>query len=155
MATPQQTTTPAMMEKPSRRRNHAIWIGLLLAALGLASYPFFVQFATLRDFPWLNLPLVIIGTIVSAVGFWRAVQQPSVYRGKILGTLGLALSLAIAVFFTYGVFFVTRQMPAPTETAMSLTNAPDFTLMNQQGQPVRLSHYRGRKVVLAFYRGYW
>ncbi|MCI0573495.1 MAG: peroxiredoxin, partial [Myxococcaceae bacterium] len=29
--------------------------------------------------------------------------------------------------------------------------APDFTLMDQDGRPVRLSGYRGRQVVLYFY----
>ena len=34
--------------------------------------------------------------------------------------------------------------------------APDFTLSNQDGQPVTLSSYRGQQpVVLVFYRGYW
>ncbi len=34
--------------------------------------------------------------------------------------------------------------------------APDFTLSNQDGQPVTLSSYRGKQpVVLVFYRGYW
>ncbi len=34
--------------------------------------------------------------------------------------------------------------------------APDFTLEDQDGKPVTLSDYRGKKtVVLVFYRGYW
>lgn len=34
--------------------------------------------------------------------------------------------------------------------------APDFTLEDQDGKPVKLSQYRGKKsVVLVFYRGYW
>jgi AhpC/TSA family len=33
--------------------------------------------------------------------------------------------------------------------------APDFTLADQNGKPVRLSAARGQKVVLVFYRGYW
>ncbi len=34
--------------------------------------------------------------------------------------------------------------------------APDFTLEEQDGKPVSLSDYRGKKtVVLVFYRGYW
>jgi cytochrome oxidase Cu insertion factor (SCO1/SenC/PrrC family) len=34
--------------------------------------------------------------------------------------------------------------------------APDFTLEDQDGKPVTLSDYRGRKtIVLVFYRGYW
>jgi cytochrome oxidase Cu insertion factor (SCO1/SenC/PrrC family) len=34
--------------------------------------------------------------------------------------------------------------------------APDFTLEDQDGKPVSLSDYRGRKTIaLVFYRGYW
>jgi cytochrome oxidase Cu insertion factor (SCO1/SenC/PrrC family) len=33
--------------------------------------------------------------------------------------------------------------------------APDFTLKNADGQAVSLSSYRGKNVVLVFYRGYW
>jgi hypothetical protein len=34
--------------------------------------------------------------------------------------------------------------------------APDFTLEDQEGKPVTLSDYRGKKtIVLVFYRGYW
>jgi cytochrome oxidase Cu insertion factor (SCO1/SenC/PrrC family) len=34
--------------------------------------------------------------------------------------------------------------------------APDFVLEDQDGKPVQLSAYRGKKsVVLVFYRGYW
>ena len=33
--------------------------------------------------------------------------------------------------------------------------APDFTLADQNGKPVKLSAARGGKVVLVFYRGYW
>jgi cytochrome oxidase Cu insertion factor (SCO1/SenC/PrrC family) len=63
--------------------------------------------------------------------------------------------LAVAVFFSYAVFFLTAQVPAPTQTAQSMIGAPDFTLMSQEGQSVRLSAYRGKKVVIIFYRGYW
>jgi cytochrome oxidase Cu insertion factor (SCO1/SenC/PrrC family) len=33
--------------------------------------------------------------------------------------------------------------------------APDFTLVDQNGKRVSLSAARGHKVVLVFYRGYW
>jgi hypothetical protein len=34
--------------------------------------------------------------------------------------------------------------------------APDFTLPDAAGRPVKLADYRGQKpVVLVFYRGYW
>ena len=52
--------------------------------------------------------------------------------------------------------------PAPLHAASRATRpplagevAPDFTLADQNGKPVRLSTARGGKVVLVFYRGYW
>ena len=154
MATERQVLASALSGS-RRRRNHAIWLGLLLSFVGLFTYGYTVRFPALRDFPWVNLPLVIVGASLSAVGFWRTVQPRSAYRGKILGLLGLGLTLAIAVFFSYTVFFLTTHLPTPTQAAQSMTTAPDFTLMNQEGQSVRLRQYRGKKVVIIFYRGYW
>jgi len=156
MATEQEMMVTSKTETPRRRRNHAIWLGVLLALVGGLSYfMYFARFAVLRDFPWVNLPLVSAGLIVSALGLWRAIRKPTVYPGKVLGTLGLALSLAIAGFFNYYLFSLSYQVPKPTNNVLVMTAAPDFTLMNQHGQPVRLSDYHGKKVVLTFYRGYW
>jgi cytochrome oxidase Cu insertion factor (SCO1/SenC/PrrC family) len=33
--------------------------------------------------------------------------------------------------------------------------APDFTLLDRRGEPVTLSELRGRRIILAFYRGHW
>ena len=33
--------------------------------------------------------------------------------------------------------------------------APDFRLQDQDGKVHQLSQYRGKNVVLVFYRGYW
>lgn len=33
--------------------------------------------------------------------------------------------------------------------------APDFTLENADGKKISLSEYRGKKVILVFYRGHW
>jgi drug/metabolite transporter (DMT)-like permease len=156
MSTNQQITTSAMSQTSQRRRNHALWLGVLLAVVGALSYfMYFVQFPALRDFPWVNLPLVMAGFILSTIGLWRAIRQPSVYRGKILGAIGFLLSLAIAGLFNYYIFSFSYQMPEPTSAVVPATAAPDFMLLNQQGHPVRLSDYRGKKVVLTFYRGYW
>ncbi len=138
------------------KRNHLIWIGPLVAFAGLVSYfMVFARFAALRDFPWLNLPLVILGAVLSAVGAWRAFGRPEVFRGKVLGSLGLALSLSLASLFCAYVFWITYQVPAPSETALALVEAPGFALTSNAGETVRLSDFAGRKVVLVFYRGFW
>lgn len=52
-------------------------------------------------------------------------------------------------------FFVLFRVPADTG-AGTLTTAPDFTLPDQQGAPVRLADaLRAGPVLLVFYRGHW
>jgi peroxiredoxin len=45
-------------------------------------------------------------------------------------------------------------MPVQSDTVPVGSQAPDFTLTSIQGEEVRLSDYRGRKVVLVFLRGF-
>ena len=53
----------------SGRRNHAAWIGPLVVFTGAVSYFLvFVRFPTVRDVPWVNLPWVAIGLVISFVG---------------------------------------------------------------------------------------
>ncbi|MDW8239473.1 MAG: hypothetical protein RMM98_07650 [Acidobacteriota bacterium] len=136
------------------RRNHAIWVGVLLSLVGLLTYIPTVRVPALRDFPWINLPLMIAGVLVSALGLWRAVKQPLLYRGKRLSVVGLLVSLTLTGLFCYGLF-LAAQLPALTETAQTLTRAPDFALSDQNGLPASLSSFRGKKLVVTFYRGYW
>jgi peroxiredoxin len=62
---------------------------------------------------------------------------------KVLG-LALLLSLAPAVF---------AQQPATPKTHLKVGDAaPEFTLTDTAGKPVKLSDYKGKKnVILAFY----
>jgi len=145
------------MATHARRRNHAVWIGPLVATIGALSYfTTFARFPVLRDFPWFNLPLVVLGVVVSALGVWRAFGAPTVFRGKFLGTAGFVLSLTMASLFAFYVFSLSYWIPAPTPVSMDLVTAPDFRLVSEDGTtPVSLGDFRGRKVVLVFYRGFW
>ena len=62
-------------------------------------------------------------------------------------TLGLSLVLALTVMAA------SAQQPAPPKTHLKVGDkAPDFTLTDTSGQPVKLSDFRGKKnVLLAFY----
>ena len=74
--------------------------------------------------------------------------------------------VALAGFVSLATLAQTTAMTGPKDGAnlppADLTRlklgeaAPDFTLLNQDGQAVTLSSYRGKQpVVLVFYRGYW
>ena len=139
-----------------RRRNHMLWIGPLLAFLGVVSYfMVFARFASLRDFPWVNLPLVLLGAAAAALGVWRAVVHRETYRGRILGPLSLIVALFFAGVFVLYIFKWSYTLPEMTSTTLSLDQAPDFALASMDGDTVRLSDLRGQKVVVIFYRGFW
>lgn len=140
---------------PRRRRNHMIWIGLLVTVAGALSYfLFFVRFPPLRDFPWVNLPLVVLGLGLSTLGVWRAFLQPAVFRGRVFAPLGFAFSLLLATAFVFYIFWLS-DLPEASDVARNLVRAPDFALASTDGETVRLSDFLGEKVVLVFYRGFW
>ena len=137
-------------------RNHALWLGPVIAFAGMVSYfQFFARFPALRDFPWVNLPLVLIGIALSLGGFWGAYVRGSRWPVKLAASLGLASSLLFGGFLIAYVFWISNSLPAATSTTRALDQAPDFELEDAAGRVHRLSDYRGSKVVLVFYRGHW
>ncbi len=63
-------------------------------------------------------------------------------------------TMAMGLSFALGCLQVYAQQPAvhQTRTLKVGDMAPDFTLPDQDGKPVKLSDFRGKKnVVLAFY----
>jgi hypothetical protein len=149
---------PDLTELSSGRKrwNHALWLGPLLTFAGMISYfQFFARFPSLRDFPWINLPLVLIGLGLSGLGWWRAFSQRSRLWVKIAGSIGMAFSLLVGGFFVAYVFAISYTLPAVTAKSLETAVAPDFGLSDHAGKLVRLSDYRGSKVVIVFYRGHW
>jgi hypothetical protein len=141
---------------PERGHNHLIWIGPLITIAGCLTYfLIFARYPALRDFPWVNLPLVALGVVVSVVGLARALRGAGSSLGKILGSLGLATSLAFAALFGMYIFSWTYRIPGPTDVSLAIDTADVGPLLNHDGSEVRLSDFRGKKVVLTFYRGHW
>ena len=140
---------------PKPRRNPLIWIGPLVAFAGVVSYfEVFARFPALRDVPWVNLPLTALGLALSGAGLQRAWRSAVRVRTKVLAAIGFGFSLLLAAALIWYVFSWSYQMPS-TGKARNLAEAPDFALAASTGETVRLSDYRGRKVVLVFYRGFW
>ena|SRR5579862_2846344 len=141
-----------------RRHNILLWVGFAVVLLAVLTYiPIFAVFATTRDVPWVNYLLFLAGGILLALGLRRAFGQPQIYRGKVAGAILASLSFLLLGLFCFGIFYISRAIPA-SETALRVgQTAPNFTLANWDGKQVNLSDQlkNNRAVVLIFYRGYW
>ena len=137
--------------------NWSLWIGFVSALAGFLSYTFFAQFPITRDFPWVNFLLFAVGGILLVLGLFRAFGRPRIYRGKIFGSILAVLSLVMFGLFSYIFFYELREVPPSTGAPRIGQKAPDFFLMDQNGNPVGmgdlLSNSKG--ALLIFYRGFW
>src|SRR5262245_64959166 len=80
----------------TRRWNWSLWAGFLLSIVAFFSYfQLFVRFPVTRDFPWANLLLFAVAIILLIVGLRHAFTQPTLYRGKIFGSILTVLSVGI------------------------------------------------------------
>jgi len=137
-----------MNQSPPKRKNHLIWIGALISVVGLVSYfTFFAQFQVTRDIPWVNLPLVFAGLVISIL----AVR----HRLSFFSVTGALLSAACAGLLTSYVFVLSNQLPDIDGVVAVGVEAPAFTLTDDTGSAVSLTEFRGAPLVLVFYRGFW
>ena len=136
-----------------RRRNHLTWIGPVITFLGMVSYFLvFVRWPMLRDFPWINLPLVLVGFATSVAAFRRRRRESLVSR--LLAWSGLGFSTLVAGLFCFYVFYYSSTLPVAGNT-LQIERAPGIALTDQHGDVVSLADMRGNKVILVFFRGFW
>jgi hypothetical protein len=148
-----------------RRWPRSTWLGLLLVlAAPVLHGSLFVRFPVTRDFPWPLLLMFGTGLWLLVNGLRHAYRKSAIYRGKVVAPLALVIGVAISGFFSFAMLYGTRQIPASSGAPRAGQPAPDFTLPDQDGQPVTLAQLiappegGARKpggVLLIFYRGYW
>ncbi len=71
-----------------------------------------------------------------------------------LSRLKFAL-LASLTLCAVGSALAQHSYPKPQTPSASGQAAPDFTLPDQDGKPLKLSSLHGQPVLIYFYRGYW
>jgi hypothetical protein len=139
-----------------RKWNWPLSVGFVVAVGGLFSYEFFAEFPMTRDFPWANLLLFGIGAALLLVGLFRAFGRPQLYRGKVFGSIFVAISFFLFAFFAYEIFYVLRQVPISAQAPRLGEKAPEFALPDQNGKSVALADLLSPNgAVLIFYRGHW
>jgi peroxiredoxin len=156
-------STASISVRNERRRNSALWLGFILVILSLLSQGlFFVRVPGQGLIPWLSLGLAAAGVVLLSVGMKRAFSQAQLYRGKVAGSIIAVISallLAVSVF----AFVTARKLPGAAGVPQVGQKAPDFTLVDTNGQEISLAHLLAtpvasghpQAVLLVFYRGYW
>jgi hypothetical protein len=130
-----------------------------------------IRFPVTRDVPWTPLLMIAGGLTLLVQGTRRAWRDSTTYRGKVLAPIALAAATVIGGLFTFAILIGTRQIPASAGAPRVGQPAPEFTLTDQDGQPVSLAQLiapqdagggaasgGGGKpggALLVFYRGYW
>ena len=139
-----------MADAPPIHRTAAKAVALLGAALVLLGA---FTYVPLLDVPWIrstaapNLAAMILGTALGILGAVRI-------RRRWPWILAVGESM-VTLLFIGGIFGLLR-LPATPDALPVRAAAPDFTLPDQDGDPVALSSFRGRgPVLLVFYRGFW
>jgi len=140
--------------KPAR--NWDAIVGLLLGIGGVAVYFLLIlsydpTMHRWLEWPWINLLAVALGLVLSCVGVHRRRAR----RGRVVAPVAAALNFAVAAAFTWWLCAYSYQIPVAARAPAVGAVAPDFALPNQRGEEVRLSSFRGRSLVLLFYRGFW
>ncbi len=146
----------------TKRANGALWIGLAVTVLAIASNFLYFLKLPAAPLPWINLTLPGIGLIFLLIGVVRAFSQPQIHGGKIWGSI-LSVVAALVVAGSALFFVGARKIPASTGAPQVGQRVPEFTLPDSTGQPVALAQLFAaspgmqppKAVLLVFYRGYW
>jgi AhpC/TSA family len=132
----------------------AAGFGLFLGVAGILSY-FLVSLHFGAWVPWArntalpNWALIVAGLLLSAVGVRRARSVGGRWLAVPLAAVNVTLA-ALFAWFLYGMLAV----PPVAGPAVG-GPAPDFALTDQDGRAVHLADFRGKPLLLVFYRGHW
>jgi hypothetical protein len=136
------------MTASRKKSNHAAWVGPLIGLIGLVTYfTVAVRFPNLRDSAIANLLLVIGGTAIAAWGLFL--------RRNWKSWIGFGVAGSISLLFCWYIFVYSSQLPDPDTAPTVGAVAPPLELPDQSGRMLSLENFRGQRVLVVFYRGYW
>ena len=144
--------------------NWQLWAGFALTLFSFLSYPFlFIDYALLRDFPWLNLILFVLALGLLILGLRRAFRPGRRAISKVSAVVVATLGVLVMGFFIFIAFIEARRLPASAGAPQVGQKAPEFTVSDTNNKPVDLAELLAQPinnkpakgVLVIFYRGYW
>jgi len=105
----------------------------------------------LRDHPWpLELACALLTLLLAGmlVGAFREKKR------RVVTALSTLVAVASTAFFIYLTNVPLHQLPPPPAKSLGAV-AADFTLPDETGKLVSLNAFRGKPLVVLFYRGFW
>lgn len=147
-----------------KRINWQLWLGFLLSIVAFLSYPLvFVNWASTRDFPWVNLILFALAALLVFFGIRRAFAPDRRRVSKIVGSVVATLSVLLIGMFIFVAFVASRWLPPSTGAPQVAQKAPEFWLTDTNNKSVSLTELLSQPIngkpakgaLLIFYRGYW
>ncbi len=143
---------PPLPTSASGTFNYLAWVGPVLAVFGLLSYfVYFSMWPVFRDFPWLNL-LILLGAVgVSVLALGRARSS----LGRAGSGIGLFVSVSMLGLLCFYAFFLSYQLPDAGRVVDDGTRLPAITLASTDGEAIDIADAAQDKLILVFYRGHW
>jgi len=130
--------------------------GAVALAFGVVPYALLTYTAKiplgLRDNPW---PMELVAVAATVVTIALTVSAYRQKRARALATTGAVVATLSTAAFVLMVHAVSYRLPPPPRELAVGTQAADFVLPDEKGNPVTLASMRGRSVLLVFYRGAW
>ena len=130
-------------------------LGLPIVVVGFLSYfMVFAKYPATRDVPWVNLPIMLVGIWIAWRYRWQNRKAPAFWT-RAFSSLLLTGAVLITCLFCFYVFVYSYQLPK-SSNALAVSQIPtNFTLKDHQGNDVSLTDFRGKHLIITFYRGYW
>ena len=135
----------AAFSSRERSFNHLAWIAPVIAIAGFLSYfAVFSQWPLFRDFPWLNLLILLAALALSLVAARRA--KPG--WGRAGSIAGLGLSALLLAGLSFYCFVLSYQLPDAGRVVGEGAAIPAITLAATDGSQVDVGAAAQDKLIL-------
>ncbi len=152
------STRTEQPQNSSRPKNAFAWIiaGPIISVAGIVSYFLvFAPFPFLRDTPWLNVPLALLGCYVSLKGIAYSFRNRARRIRCGFALFGALFSLSFTSLFLFYINSMSYQLPETSQETARLKQLPEFAATDQHGNAFLSSDLAEKNIVLVFYRGHW